>query len=86
MEKPDYVKRLAEILSSSIQLEEVWINSCEMDGTMIRPIIAALNTTAIHTMKKIAFYATNWNSDEAIEELIIFIATAPKLEECDISG
>ena len=53
---------------------------------MIRPIIAALNTTAIHTMKKIAFYATNWNSDEAIEELIIFIATAPKLEECDISG
>ena len=56
-----------------------------MDGTEIKPIIAALNT-AIHTMKKIYFWHTNWNSNEAIEELLKFIATAPKLEECDISG
>ena len=54
-----------------------------MDGTMVAPIIAAMNT-AIHAMKKISLFDTNWNSDEAIQELVKFIATAPKLEECYI--
>ena len=55
-----------------------------MDGRMIKPIIAALNT-AIHTMKKIIFLYANWNND-AVVELVKFIATAPKLEHCDITG
>ena len=54
-----------------------------MDGTRLKPIIAALHNS-IHTMKEIRFQNTNWNSHEAIEELINFIANAPKLEGCDI--
>ena len=83
MIQPDYLERLAEIASKSNQLEVVEIYNCEMDGTMISPIIAALNT-AIHTMKRIYFQGTNWNSDESIEGLLKFIATAPKLEYCNI--
>ena len=56
-----------------------------MDGAMIKPIIAALNTS-IHTMERIEFYGTNWNSNEAIEQLVKFIANAPKLEICNMNG
>ena len=56
-----------------------------MNGAMIKQIIAAMKT-AIHTMKYIDFAGTDWNSDEAIEDLVKFIATAPKLEYCDIFG
>ena len=54
-----------------------------MNGRRIKPIIAALNT-AIHTMKRIGFLVTKWDND-AVEELVKFIATAPKLEYCGIS-
>ena len=54
-----------------------------MDGRMIQPILAALNPS-IHTIKEIWFYGTNWNSNEAIEQLVKFIANAPKLEWCEI--
>ena len=37
-------------------------------------------------MEKIEFRAANWNRKEAIGELIKFIATAPKLDECSIIG
>ena len=50
-----------------------------MDGRRIKPIIVALNT-AIHTMKNICFLGTDWNSNDAVEELVKFIATASKLE------
>ena len=83
MKQLDYFLRLAAIFSLSDQLEVVWINKCEMDGTMIKAIIAALET-AIHTMKKISFQGTNWNREDAVEELVRFIATAPKLEYCSI--
>ena len=83
MKQPGYLERLAEIISKSKQLEYVGINYCKMDGAMIAPIIAALHT-AIHTMKDISFSGTSWNSDEAILQLIQFIATAPKLEYCYI--
>ena len=56
-----------------------------MDGRMIKLIIAALNT-AIHTMETIEFRDANWSSNDAVEELVKFIATAPKLEYCDISS
>ena len=67
MKQPDYLGRLAEIVSKSNQLEGVYINNCKMEGTMIKPILAALNTpTTIRTMKEIYFPYTNWNSDEAV--------------------
>ena len=56
-----------------------------MDGIMIRPVIAALKTS-IKTMKGINFYGMNWNDNEAIKELVKFIANAPKLERCSIGG
>ena len=84
MKQPDYLERLAQIVSQSKELEYVWINKCEMYGVMIQPIIAALNTS-IHTMKQIWFSDTNWNSNEAIQELVKFIANAPKLNWCSIS-
>ena len=85
MKEPDYLESLAEIVSRSNQLEHVHISRCEMDGTMIKPIITALHT-ATHSMKTIKFEDTNWNSIEAIEELVKFIATAPELEWCSIAG
>ena len=88
MQQPDYLGRLVEIVSRSNQLNQlelVGISDCGMDGTMIEPIISALNTD-IHTIKKIYFTHTNWNSDEAIEALLRLIATAPKLEYCSIGG
>ena len=69
MKQPDYLERLAEIISQSKQLEGVYINDCDLDGAMITPIIAALHT-AIHTMNDIRFWATNWNSNDAIQELV----------------
>ena len=84
MKQPGYLERLAIIISESKKLEEVYIDHCRVDGRTIKPIIAALNT-AIHTMKKIKFVGTDWNSDDAVEELVKFIATAPKLEECSIN-
>ena len=81
--QPDYLQRLVEIISKSKQLEQVHINNCGLDGAKIEPIIAALQSS-IQTMKKIDFWFANWNEKAAIEELVKFIATAPKLEECDI--
>ena len=47
--------------------------------------MAALQNS-IQTIKEISFYGANWNSNEAIETLIKFIATAPKLWFCGIQN
>ena len=58
-----------------------------MTGTVIKPILDALNTS-IYTIniKELRLTGTDWNKKEAIEDLVNFIATAPKLEWCSISG
>ena len=52
---------------------------------MIRSVIAALQTS-IETMKEIFINYVNWDNKEAMNELIKFIANAPKLSYCSIVG
>ena len=69
------------------ELKTVGISNSDMTGTLIKPILVALNTS-IDTIdiKGLGLNGTHWNKKEAVEELVNFIATAPKLEWCSLSS
>ena len=49
MQQPGYFDRLVEIISKSTQLETVYINYCDLDGVMLKQVLAALHAS-IKTM------------------------------------
>ena len=85
MQQPDYLERLAYIISKSTQLEDISIDNCDRDGIMIKQIIAGLSAS-IRAIRLIQLRGVNWSETETIEELVKMIANAPKLERCDIAG
>ena len=66
-------------------LEIFEISKCEIDGVTANQILLTLHTY-IEKMKEITLQGVDWNMNEALKNLIEFMAMAPKLKKCDISN
>ena len=78
-------EKFISFVSKFTQLEIVVLNFLEMDGVMIARAIAAL-APSLNTIKEFRSWNVNWDTDEALTQLLQFIANAPKLQVCVISG
>ena len=54
-----------------------------MDDEMVAQTIAAL-TSSLKTIEVLNLRGVKWQTDEALTQLLQFIARAPKLQKCDI--